>query len=103
MGNLRPVYYKWVQFIFVGLLICYFGITSLQGAQFKSYLPECRDSHNTSKICLDDAFNNLKGQRNFGMGMLSIGLLVTGVSVRSFSKAYRKANPPLPTQNTPIP
>ena len=92
MGRLRPVYYKWVQFIILGLVISYLGVRSLEGAQFKSYLPECRNTQSTSKVCMDDAFETLKGQRNFAMGILTIGLIVTGISTRSFYKAYRKSN-----------
>ena len=100
MGRLQPVYYKWIQFFIIGIVICLFGIQSVQNAQFKSYLPECKNNQSANN-CQKDAFNNLKGQRTFGMVTLTIGLIVVTVSGNQLYKYYRKVRQPVSETRTP--
>ena len=99
MGRLQPVYYKWIQFFIVGLVICFFGLQSIQNAQMKSYLPECKNNQ-TTKNCHDDALSTLYGQRNFGGGTLAIGLVAAGISGNKLYKYYRKVRRPLPRNSS---
>jgi hypothetical protein len=81
----------------IGIVICIFGLQSIQNAQMKSYLPECKNNQTTLKSCQDDALSTLYGQRNFGAGTLAIGLVAAGISGNRLYKYYRKTRRPLPT------